>query len=79
MPSPPTSQPATVRIAGIEVLIGTADLTHGLSTSGPNLGFLADIVAFMSRITFLRCLLGDRNVEPHELRDAGSWRSSGGP
>ena len=62
---------ATLRIAGGEVPIGAAYLTHGLGTSGPNLGRLASIVAFMSRITFPWCLLGDWNVEPDDLRDVG--------
>ena len=62
---------ATLRIAGGEVLIGATYLTHGLGISGPNVGRLASIVAFLAHITFPWCLLGDWNVEPHELRDAG--------
>ena len=70
---------ATLRIAGGEVLIGATYLTHGLGISGPNVGRLASIVAFLAHITFPWCLLGDWNVEPHELRDAGFLHQLGGP
>ena len=69
---------ATLRIAGGEVLIGATYLTHGLGISGPNVGRLASIVAFLAHITFPWCLLGDWNVEPHELRDAGFLHQLGG-
>ena len=51
---------------------------EGWYSSDPNVGRLAAIVAFLAHITFPWYLMGDWNVEPHELRDAGFLHQLGG-